>query len=46
MKKFYLHPELEIRKYDFSGGSVLTASKPEIDTDNSLDDDDIYDIFG
>ena len=46
MKKIYTQPELEIRKYDFSDGSVLTASNPEIDTDNSLDDDDIYDIFG
>lgn len=46
MKKYYSEPELEIRKYEFVEGSVLTASQPETDTDNNLNDDDEYDIFG
>lgn len=46
MKKFYSEPELEIREYSFVEGSVLTASQPEVDTDNSLTDTDEYDIFG
>lgn len=46
MKKYYTAPELEIREYSFIEGSVLTASQPEIDTDNSLTDTDEYDIFG
>lgn len=46
MKRFYSEPEMDIRVYSFVEGSVLTASKPEVDTDNNLNDDDIYDIFG
>lgn len=46
MKKLYAEPEIEIREYEFIQGSVLTASQPEIDTDNSLTDTDEYDIFG
>lgn len=45
MKKYYTQPELEIRKYVFIEGSVLTTSQPEVDTDNNLNDDDEYDIF-
>lgn len=45
MKKFYSEPELEIREYSYVEGSVLTASQPGTDTDNSLENDDIYDIF-
>lgn len=45
MNKFYTQPEIEIRKYEFVEGSVLTASHPDTDTDNSLTDDDEYDIF-
>lgn len=46
MKKFYTEPEVEIREYLYAQGSVLTTSQPEVDTDNSLTDDDEYDIFG
>lgn len=45
MKKFYSEPELEIREYSYVEGLVLTASQPGTDTDNSLENDDIYDIF-
>lgn len=46
MKKFYSEPELEIREYAFVKGSVLTTSTPEVDTENNLNDDDLFDIFG
>ncbi|MFR5874859.1 MAG: hypothetical protein ACLUFN_00055 [Eubacterium sp.] len=48
MRKFYSEPELEIRKYSVIQGNVLTASYPEAggsDGDNTLDDDDLHDIF-
>lgn len=46
MKKYYSEPEVGIREYLFVEGSVLTASQPETDTNNNLNDDDEYDIFG
>lgn len=49
MRKYYSEPELEIRKYSFVQGKVLTTSYPETggsDGGHSLEDGDDYDIFG
>lgn len=45
VKKYYSEPLAEIREYVYIEGSVLTASQPETQPDNGLDNDDIYDIF-
>lgn len=45
MKKDYNEPVVEIREYSYAENLVLTASQPGTDTDNSLENDDIYDIF-
>lgn len=42
MKKFYSEPELEIRKYSLSGGTI-TTSTPEENGKNDLNKDDTYD---
>ncbi len=51
MKKYYSQPEIEVRSYSSVQGYVLTidTSDPEgsgSNTDNGLDNDDKYDIFG
>lgn len=49
MRKFYLEPELEIRKFAIIQGKVLTTSTPETggnNKDNTLNDDDEFNIFG
>lgn len=46
MRKVYSELEFEIREYSYYEESILTTSQPEVDTDNNLNDDDEYDIFG
>lgn len=51
MRKYYSQPEINIRPYSSVQGIVLTidTSDPEgsgSNTDNGLDNDDEYDIFG
>ena len=44
MRKYYTHPELEIRKYTMLANSV-TTSDPAVNPDNDLNKDDNVDYF-
>lgn len=44
MRKFYTHPELEIRKYTMLSNSV-TTSDPASNPENDLNNEDNVDYF-